>query len=106
MIPPGGMAIAAITVMLWILWSDTLRARIPSANASPAAIGSLPLRPNGAFPVRLSRGEPASRHASCVAVSTVSDAVLFHHILQSLFENGAIAWRNLLPFRPMEGGLC
>ena len=27
MIPPAGMAIAAITVMLWILWSDTLRAR-------------------------------------------------------------------------------
>ena len=30
MIPPAGMAIAAITVMLWILWSDTLRARKPS----------------------------------------------------------------------------
>ena len=30
MIPPSGMAIAAITVMLWILWSDTLRARRPS----------------------------------------------------------------------------
>jgi hypothetical protein len=30
MIPPGGMAIAAITVMLWILWSDTLRARKPA----------------------------------------------------------------------------
>lgn len=30
MISPGGMAIAAITVMLWILWSDTLRARKPS----------------------------------------------------------------------------
>jgi hypothetical protein len=27
MIPPAGMAIAAITVMLWILWSDTLRGR-------------------------------------------------------------------------------
>lgn len=27
MIPPAGMAIAAITVMLWILWSDTLRKR-------------------------------------------------------------------------------
>jgi len=25
MIPPAGMAIAAITVMLWILWSDTIR---------------------------------------------------------------------------------
>ena len=30
MIPPAGMAIAAITVMLWILWSDTIRARKPS----------------------------------------------------------------------------
>ncbi len=30
MIPPAGMAIAAITVMLWILWSDTLRARRPA----------------------------------------------------------------------------
>jgi low affinity Fe/Cu permease len=27
---PGAMAIATITVMLWILWSDTLRARRPS----------------------------------------------------------------------------
>ena len=25
MIPPTGMAIAALTVMLWILWSDTIR---------------------------------------------------------------------------------
>jgi hypothetical protein len=30
MIPPAGMAIAALTVMLWILWSDTLRARRPT----------------------------------------------------------------------------
>ena len=30
MIPPGGMAIAAMTVMLWILWSDTVRARKPA----------------------------------------------------------------------------
>lgn len=30
MIPPAGMAIAAMTVMLWILWSDTLRSRKPS----------------------------------------------------------------------------
>ena len=30
MIPPAGMAIAAITIMLWIVWSDTLRARRPS----------------------------------------------------------------------------
>jgi len=25
MIPPAGMAIAALTVMLWILWSDSVR---------------------------------------------------------------------------------
>ncbi len=30
MIPPAGMAIAALTVMLWILWSDTLRSRRPA----------------------------------------------------------------------------
>jgi hypothetical protein len=27
MIPPTGMAIAAVTVMLWLVWSDTVRAR-------------------------------------------------------------------------------
>jgi hypothetical protein len=30
MIPPVGMAIAALTVMLWILWSDTVRRRRPA----------------------------------------------------------------------------
>ncbi len=30
MIPPAGMAIAALTVMLWILWSDTIRSRRPT----------------------------------------------------------------------------
>lgn len=30
MIPPAAMAIAALTVMLWILWSDTIRAKRPS----------------------------------------------------------------------------
>jgi len=30
MIPPAGMAIAALTVMLWILWSDSLRSRRPA----------------------------------------------------------------------------
>ena len=29
MMNPAAMAIVAITVMLWILWSDTLRARRP-----------------------------------------------------------------------------
>ena len=27
MIPPAGMAVAALTVMLWILWSDSIRKR-------------------------------------------------------------------------------
>ena len=27
---PGAMAMAAMTVMLWILWSDTIRARRPT----------------------------------------------------------------------------
>ncbi|MEO8382045.1 MAG: hypothetical protein ABI779_20460 [Acidobacteriota bacterium] len=30
MLNPVTMAIAAITVMLWIIWSDTIRARRPS----------------------------------------------------------------------------
>ncbi len=30
MISPAAMAIACLTVMLWILWSDTIRARRPS----------------------------------------------------------------------------
>ena len=30
MMSPGAMALAAMTVMLWILWSDTIRARRPS----------------------------------------------------------------------------
>lgn len=29
-IPPTGMAIAAITIMLWLIWSDTLRQRTGS----------------------------------------------------------------------------
>ena len=31
-IPPAGMAIAALTVMLWILWSDSVRSRRSSAE--------------------------------------------------------------------------
>lgn len=27
MIPPAGFALAALTVMLWILWSDSIRTR-------------------------------------------------------------------------------
>ena len=38
MISPAGMAIAAITLMLWILWSDTLRARKPTPILHAARI--------------------------------------------------------------------
>lgn len=31
MIPPVGFAIAAVTVMLWILWSDSIRPRASQA---------------------------------------------------------------------------
>jgi len=31
MIPPAGMAIAALTIMLWILWSDSVRTRRSAA---------------------------------------------------------------------------
>jgi hypothetical protein len=30
MISPAGMALAALTVMLWILWSDTIRSKRPT----------------------------------------------------------------------------
>jgi hypothetical protein len=30
MIPPVGIAIAVMTVMLWIMWSDTIRSRKPT----------------------------------------------------------------------------
>lgn len=30
MMSPGAMALMAMTVMLWIIWSDTLRARRPT----------------------------------------------------------------------------
>ncbi len=29
-IPPAGLAIAALTVMLWILWSDSVRSKRPT----------------------------------------------------------------------------
>lgn len=39
MISPAGMAIATITVMLWIMWSDTIRARRPSPIIYTIRIG-------------------------------------------------------------------
>ena len=39
MMSPGLMAIATLTVMLWILWSDTIRARRPSQILYTIRIG-------------------------------------------------------------------
>lgn len=39
MISPGGMALAAMTIMLWILWSDSIRARRPSQMLYTVRIG-------------------------------------------------------------------
>ena len=39
MMSPGLMAIASLTVMLWILWSDTVRARRPSQILFTIRIG-------------------------------------------------------------------
>lgn len=39
MMTPGLMAIATMTVMLWILWSDTIRARRPSQILYTVRIG-------------------------------------------------------------------
>ncbi len=39
MMTPAGMAIATMTVMLWILWSDTIRARKPTAILYTVRIG-------------------------------------------------------------------
>jgi hypothetical protein len=39
MLNPATMALATITVMLWILWSDTIRARRPSPILYTVRIG-------------------------------------------------------------------
>ena len=39
MIPPAGMAIAALTVMLWILWSDTIRKKRSSQALYAVRVG-------------------------------------------------------------------
>lgn len=39
MISPVSMVIATITVMLWIIWSDTIRARRPSQILYTVRIG-------------------------------------------------------------------
>lgn len=54
MIPPAGMAIAAITVMLWIIWSDSLRSRRQSQVLYAMRIG-LYLVISGVFVLNLVR---------------------------------------------------
>ena len=54
MISPAGMAIAAITVMLWIIWSDTLRSRRTSQILYTMRIG-LYLVVSGVFVLNLIR---------------------------------------------------
>ena len=39
MLSPATMALATITVMLWIIWSDTIRARRPSQILYTVRIG-------------------------------------------------------------------
>ena len=39
MMTPAAMALATMTVMLWILWSDTIRAQRPSAILYTIRIG-------------------------------------------------------------------
>lgn len=39
MMSPAGMAMAAITVMLWLLWSDSLRAKKPAPILYTLRIG-------------------------------------------------------------------
>ena len=40
MIPPVGFAIAALTVMLWILWSDSIRPRRASQAMYALRVGT------------------------------------------------------------------
>ena len=54
MISPAGMAIAAITVMLWIVWSDTMRSRRSSPILYTVRIG-LYLVVSGVFVLNLVR---------------------------------------------------
>ncbi len=54
MISPAGMAIAAITIMLWIIWSDGLRARRPSQMLYAARI-ALYLVVSGVFILNIVR---------------------------------------------------
>ena len=52
---PAAMALAAITVMLWILWSDTLRQRRPPAVLYAVRV-ALYLIVTGILILNLSRG--------------------------------------------------
>lgn len=63
MIPPSGMALAALTVMLWILWSDTLRAR----------------------------RVPAILYAVRIALYLIVTGILILNLTRGVFVGGAIA---------------
>ena len=54
MISPAGMAIAATTVMLWLVWSDSIRPRRPSQVLYTMRIG-LYLVVSGVFVLNLVR---------------------------------------------------
>ena len=63
MIPPFGMALAALTVMLWILWSDTIRGR---------------------------RGNPVL-YAVRIALYLIVTGILILNLSRGVFHGGAIA---------------
>lgn len=73
MIPPAGMAIAAITIMLWIVWSDTLRAQRPSQILYTMRI-ALYLVVSGVFVLNMVRYPRMFRGTAlvlCIAAITV-----------------------------------
>ena len=76
MINPVGMALAAMTVMLWILWSDSLRSRRPTAILYAVRI-ALYLIVSGILVLNLVR-HPAQFNASArvIVVLTVLVGVL------------------------------
>lgn len=73
MLTPATMAIALMTVMLWILWSDTLRARRPTPILYAMRI-ALFLIVSGMMIVNLVR-VPHHFNASSMAVTIVAAVV-------------------------------
>jgi hypothetical protein len=72
---PAGMALATMTVMLWIMWSDTLRAKRPSAILYTMRI-SLFLVVSGIFILNMVR-YPAYFAGSGRVLSLIAVAVGF-----------------------------